>query len=46
MLANLDAMASLDLPVGIVQVDDGYEACVGDWLIPSGRFSDRRWPGD
>jgi alpha-galactosidase len=40
VLANLDAMASLDLPVGIVQVDDGYEACVGDWLTSSGRFSD------
>ena len=40
VLANLDAMASLDLPVGIVQVDDGYEACVGDWLTSSGRFRD------
>jgi alpha-galactosidase len=40
VLANLDAMASLDLPVGIVQIDDGYEACVGDWLISSRRFSD------
>jgi alpha-galactosidase len=40
VLANLDAMTSLDLPVGVVQLDDGYEACVGDWLLPSGRFSD------
>ncbi len=40
VLANLDAMGSLDLPVGVVQIDDGYEACVGDWLTSSGRFSD------
>jgi alpha-galactosidase len=40
VLANLDAMAALDLPVGIVQIDDGYESCVGDWLTSSGRFSD------
>jgi alpha-galactosidase len=40
VLANLDAMAALDLGVGIVQIDDGYEACVGDWLSSSGRFRD------
>jgi alpha-galactosidase len=40
VLANLDAMAALDLRVGIVQIDDGYESCVGDWLTSSGRFSD------
>jgi alpha-galactosidase len=40
VLANLGLMAELDLPVGVVQVDDGYEACVGDWLASSGRFAD------
>ena len=40
VLANLDAMSALDLGVGIVQIDDGYEACVGDWLSSSGRFRD------
>lgn len=37
---NLRLMDSLDLPVDVVQVDDGYQAAIGDWLIPSGRFSD------
>ena len=38
VLANLDAMKEFDLPVGVVQIDDGYEAAPGDWLIPSGHF--------
>jgi len=37
---NLAAMDDLDVPVGIVQIDDGYEAGPGDWLVPSGRFRD------
>jgi alpha-galactosidase len=40
VLWNLALMDTLSLPVEIVQVDDGYEACVGDWLLSSGRFSD------
>jgi len=36
--ANLAAMSALRLPVGVVQIDDGYELCVGDWLKPSGQF--------
>jgi alpha-galactosidase len=39
VLANLDAMEEFGLPVGVVQIDDGYEAAPGDWLIPSGHFS-------
>lgn len=38
IFANLAAMDKLDLDVGIVQVDDGYQAEVGDWLTPSDRF--------
>ncbi|MFJ6214141.1 glycoside hydrolase family 36 protein [Streptomyces sp. NPDC092296] len=37
---NLDAMDELELPVDVVQIDDGYQAAPGDWLTPSGRFSD------
>jgi alpha-galactosidase len=38
MLENLDAMAELDLPVDVVQLDDGYQTEIGDWLLLSGRF--------
>jgi alpha-galactosidase len=38
VLENLDALAELRLPVDVVQVDDGYQAEIGDWLTPSGRF--------
>jgi len=37
--ANLAAMDDLRLPVGVVQIDDGYQAAPGDWLVPSGRFA-------
>lgn len=40
VLTNLAAMDALRVPVGVVQIDDGYEACPGDWLSPSGRFPD------
>jgi alpha-galactosidase len=40
VLANMAAMDSLAIPVGVVQIDDGYQACVGDWLTSSGRFPD------
>ena len=39
VLENLDAMDELALPIEVVQVDDGYQAGIGDWLTPSGRFS-------
>jgi alpha-galactosidase len=38
--ANLDLMALLDLPVAVVQIDDGYQACPGDWLSPRPGFGD------
>jgi alpha-galactosidase len=36
---NLAAIGELDLPVDVVQIDDGYEAEIGDWLTLSDRFS-------
>jgi alpha-galactosidase len=38
ILENLDAVDELGLPVDVVQLDDGYEAEIGDWLTLSGRF--------
>lgn len=37
---NLAEIDRLDLPVEVVQIDDGYEAMIGDWLTPSSRFDD------
>jgi alpha-galactosidase len=37
---NLRLMKSLELPVEVVQVDDGYEACPGDWLSVRPQFGD------
>ncbi|WP_053207238.1 glycoside hydrolase family 36 protein [Jiangella muralis] len=42
IVENLDAMRSLDLPVDVVQIDDGYSAEIGDWLTPSDTFADLR----
>lgn len=39
IVENLDAFARHDLSVDVVQVDDGWQACVGDWLDLSCRFS-------
>jgi alpha-galactosidase len=39
MVENLDAMDRLDLPVDVVQLDDGYQAELGDWLTLSDRFA-------
>jgi alpha-galactosidase len=36
---NLAGFARRDLPVDVVQVDDGWQAAVGDWLELSPRFS-------
>lgn len=36
---NLQAMDDLDLPVDVVQLDDGYQTAIGDWLSLSGRFA-------
>lgn len=38
ILDNVEAMKGLDLAIEVVQVDDGWEAGVGDWLQPSSRF--------
>jgi alpha-galactosidase len=38
---NLRAMDTLDLPVDVVQIDDGYQKALGDWLALSGRFRSR-----
>jgi len=39
MIENLDAMDRLDLPVDVVQLDDGYQSELGDWLTLSDRFT-------
>ncbi|WP_217208725.1 glycoside hydrolase family 36 protein [Streptomyces sp. AC550_RSS872] len=38
---NLRAMDALDLPIDVVQIDDGYQKALGDWLTLSGRFRSR-----
>ncbi len=35
VIDNLDAMDRLELPFEIVQIDDGFQAGIGDWLLPS-----------
>ncbi|HEV8516331.1 MAG TPA: glycoside hydrolase family 36 protein [Candidatus Limnocylindrales bacterium] len=39
MLENLEAIGRLELPVDVVQLDDGYQAGIGDWLTLSDRFA-------
>jgi alpha-galactosidase len=39
VLENLDAVGGHELPVEVVQIDDGWEAEIGDWPSLSGRFS-------
>ena len=39
MVENLDAMDRLELPVDVVQLDDGYQTDLGDWLSLSDRFA-------
>ncbi|MGX1544917.1 glycoside hydrolase family 36 protein [Streptomyces adustus] len=38
---NLRAMDTLGLPVDVVQIDDGHQSALGDWLTLSGRFRSR-----
>lgn len=38
VLENLAAIDRLGLEVGVVQIDDGYQAEIGDWLERSPRF--------
>jgi len=42
VVENVEAAKRLDLPIEIVQVDDGYEAMVGDWLDIDPRFGSLR----
>ena len=39
VLENLAAIERLSLDVGVVQLDDGYQAGIGDWLERSSRFT-------
>ncbi|MCO6011303.1 alpha-galactosidase [Actinoallomurus purpureus] len=39
VLENLDAVGRHDLPVDVIQIDDGWQAEIGDWLAYSGRFA-------
>lgn len=36
---NLHALDELELPVDVVQIDDGFQAEIGDWLLLSDRFA-------
>jgi len=38
VVENVDAAVELELPIEIVQVDDGWERGIGDWLEVSPRF--------
>jgi alpha-galactosidase len=38
VLENLAAIDELDLPIDVVQIDDGYQGDIGDWLTPSTGF--------
>lgn len=40
VLENLHAMEQMRLGFEVVQVDDGYQRQIGDWLDPSPRFPD------
>jgi alpha-galactosidase len=39
ILENLDAIGTHGLPVDVIQIDDGWQAEIGDWLDFSGRFA-------
>jgi alpha-galactosidase len=38
VIENLDAIVELDLPVDVIQLDDGYQTAHGDWLTLTDRF--------
>jgi alpha-galactosidase len=40
VLANLSVIDDLDLPIEVVQVDDGYQSEIGDWLTDRPGFGD------
>jgi alpha-galactosidase len=39
IVENLEEIDAHDLPVDVIQVDDGWNTCVGDWLTLSNRFT-------
>jgi alpha-galactosidase len=36
---NIDAIERLELPIDVIQIDDGWQAEIGDWLELSDRFT-------
>ena len=38
MVENIGAIDRIDLPVDVIQLDDGYQTAHGDWLTLSDRF--------
>ena len=38
IVENMDEAERLGLPVEVIQIDDGYQAGYGDWLVDSDRF--------
>jgi alpha-galactosidase len=42
ILANVEEIERLDLPVDVVQIDDGYQAEIGDWLQSAPSFGSLR----
>lgn len=38
VIENLAALETSELPVDVVQIDDGWQSAVGDWLTLSDRF--------
>lgn len=37
--ARAESFRSLGLPIDVIQIDDGYQRAVGDWLTPNRRFA-------
>jgi len=42
VVENVNAATRLGLPIEIVQIDDGYESAIGDWLDVAPRFGSLR----
>lgn len=38
ILDTMREAAARQLPIRYIQIDDGYQTCMGDWLTDSGRF--------
>ena len=37
---NMQALSKIESPVRFIQLDDGYQAMIGDWLNTNSRFPD------